>query len=96
MPQAISELVINAFDEELFDKVKTWLGGMGCTFEKVDEGYKIGFPPGTIEYAPAGRSTQWTYVTEISVPGKGILTKYRAENVRTGELAIYITVPKSL
>src|SRR5579883_3191140 len=84
----ISTLIVDDFPETYFRRVQQWLQSLGCVFTEKDGVYRIDFPPGTKEVVCPGKSSPWTYVTEITIPGANeSITRIQAQRLSTGTIA---------
>ncbi|HEU5374560.1 MAG TPA: hypothetical protein VFV38_03890 [Ktedonobacteraceae bacterium] len=95
----ISSVVVDCFEDAYFLPTQQWLASLGCSFErdKVAVGsYHLNLPPGTVERTPIGRSTQWTYITEIVLLNGKSITKYRSKNLVSGKVVTFIGIPHEI
>lgn len=95
----IETLVLDGFNKTYFKSVQTWLAGLGCEFTKKEAGkYCITFPPGTVERAAAGKSTPWTYITEIVLPDQNetTITHVQSRQPSSDKTLHMIRVPKGI
>lgn len=95
--KTISTLVLDNFNDKYFDKVQAWLNRLGCSFTEQNGVYTIAFPEGTTESVAPGMSTQWTYVTEISIPGtRETITRIQAQQLSSQKVIDSIGLPKEI
>ncbi len=99
LQRPMTEVEIDDFDDQYFERAHTWLLTLGCSFERVKDRpgvYHLTLPPGTIEQVLSGQSTLWTHVTELLLPDGTLIRKYLVQPLAPGPAVTKIRLPRAI